>query len=96
MFDAVRAATSNMRQEAAAVVANLASRAQELGDETHAPTVTIETDSKNIFIHKKDGVSLAVYRVRCACVVGGASSVAVCQCAAAPAAPAAPAFAQLP
>ena len=60
--------TNNMRQDAAAYVASLASRAQELCDDGQAPTVTIETDAKNIFIHKKDGVALGVFRV-CVCIV---------------------------
>ena len=53
-----------MRGETAGFVASLAARAAELSGDGQAPTVTIETDAKNVFIQKKDGLTLAVFRVR--------------------------------
>jgi hypothetical protein len=56
-------ATNNIKSDASGFVTSLATRAQELCDAGQTPTVTIETDSKNVFIHKKDNVTLGVYKL---------------------------------
>mmetsp|Transcript_17518 Transcript_17518/g.30643 ORF Transcript_17518/g.30643 Transcript_17518/m.30643 type:complete len:90 (-) Transcript_17518:932-1201(-) len=57
-------ATGSVRNDASGYVTSLITFAERISEDTTPPTVTIETDSKHIFVQKKNDVTLGIYKLK--------------------------------